>query len=153
MTERYTRVCMRAMEWYAQSSVSGVISTISDRKFSRNWVLFSATCRRLQYSLQRRGKSQSLLAFPHSLALSHSQSHTPLNSASLTHMQTHVYKTDLHAVQWRQHLGARKTCPADSKELGNRDCRSVETERESLRRVGGFQYGFLKKLPRCLIIP
>jgi len=37
---------------YSQSSVSGEISTIRDRKLARNCVLFSANCRRLQYSLQ-----------------------------------------------------------------------------------------------------
>lgn len=49
---------------YSQSSDSGVISTIRDKKSARNCVLFSAICRRLQYSLQTH-KQQQLCVYTH----------------------------------------------------------------------------------------
>lgn len=39
---------------HSHSSDSGEISSMSERKLCRNWVLLSERCRRLQYSLGRR---------------------------------------------------------------------------------------------------
>lgn len=90
-------------------------------------------CRRLQYSLWRRGGGYSRYSISsHSSTLTFTHT-SQFSSFTQAQADTHTHTTDLQAVViWSQYLGARKTCPADSKELGSRDCRSVETARVRL---------------------
>lgn len=85
---------------YSHSSDSGEMSNIRERKFCKNWVLLSDRCRRLQYSLEKQ-RSELIRLFH-----------------LLTDRNTRGRRDG-------SHLGARNTCPEDSKELGSNDCISV----------------------------